>query len=329
MLHIHNGDCSAGVGRKSSLPGDHFAFRESLATGPTPEGVEGTEWRRVRAEHLAAEDDRERCEASLLEQEQSISSSLDQEEIVLWFEHDLFCQVHLIYLLDRFSRHRSAETRFSLVCIDSFPGKENFRGLGELDPSQLASLFPERQTVTSEQFAIGSAAWKAFRSPTPLAIQTFLQTNSSALPFLAPALRAHLARFPSITNGLGHIENRGLQLIAAGATGFRELFVSFGAADPVYGFGDAQFWESLLSLSTAPRPLLRIKTRAAAPIGQLLTPDLVHNAEFELTSDGLSVLSGESDFVTLNGIDRWLGGVHLTQDSTWRWDDETKAIRTI
>jgi hypothetical protein len=31
--------------------------------------------------------------------------------------------------------------------------------------------------------------------------------------------------------------------------------------------------------------------------------------------------------VALNGIDRWIGGVHLTgQRSAWRWDDGTEAV---
>jgi hypothetical protein len=33
------------------------------------------------------------------------------------------------------------------------------------------------------------------------------------------------------------------------------------------------------------------------------------------------VLAGEADHVRLNGIDRWLGGVHLEGDeAAWRWD---------
>jgi hypothetical protein len=37
-----------------------------------------------------------------------------------------------------------------------------------------------------------------------------------------------------------------------------------------------------------------------------------------MTSDGADVLAGRADAVALNGIDRWLGGVHLTPASLWR-----------
>jgi len=41
----------------------------------------------------------------------------------------------------------------------------------------------------------------------------------------------------------------------------------------------------------------------------------------------LSVLNGEEDFIKLNGIDCWLGGVHLQGgDSRWRWDEQNGKL---
>jgi hypothetical protein len=43
----------------------------------------------------------------------------------------------------------------------------------------------------------------------------------------------------------------------------------------------------------------------------------------ELSGDGWAVLVGEADQIELNGIDRWLGGVHLTgHEVAWRWDKD-------
>ena len=42
---------------------------------------------------------------------------------------------------------------------------------------------------------------------------------------------------------------------------------------------------------------------------------------------GCRVLEGRADHVALNGVDRWIGGVHLTGTSIpWRWDDGTETI---
>jgi hypothetical protein len=32
------------------------------------------------------------------------------------------------------------------------------------------------------------------------------------------------------------------------------------------------------------------------------------------------VLRGESDRVDLLGVDRWIGGSHITDENLWRWD---------
>jgi len=38
------------------------------------------------------------------------------------------------------------------------------------------------------------------------------------------------------------------------------------------------------------------------------------------------VLAGQADRVALLGIDRWLGGTHLTPAATWRWDPATGQL---
>ena len=39
------------------------------------------------------------------------------------------------------------------------------------------------------------------------------------------------------------------------------------------------------------------------------------------------MLDGEADHVALNGIDRWVGGVHLRGAPPWRWDEWREALR--
>jgi hypothetical protein len=346
MLHIHNGDASADTARQTSLPGEHLAWRESLITGPTPAGLSGDEWRRIRAQHLSAsyEPDLQECEAELLRQEEALAAFAGHDEVVLWFEHDLFCQLHLLYLLNWFSQsveiggeiERSVKTKLSLICIGEFPGKENFRGLGELNAEELASLFPARAQVTPEQLSLAATAWAAYCSPDPTEIENVLRTDTSALPFLQAALQAHLRRFPATTNGLGRIENRALELIEKDVQSFADLFARFGALEPVYGLGDAQFWLALQRLSLAPKPLITIAKRRTAEDNadrndrdpQALTPEVVQNARCELTELGRSALKAEVDFIALNGIDLWLGGVHLhDEDRLWRWDEESARIQ--
>ena len=316
ILHIHNGDASADVAKQSAIPGEHFAWREALIEGPASQ-VKTDEWRRRRAQHLSDtyDVDLADCEKESIAQEQKLASFQKYDEVVLWFEHDLFCQVHLIHLLNWFAQQDPGETKFSLVCIGGFPGRKNFRGLGELTPDEFASLFSSRQVVTKEQFDLAARAWNGYSSSDPRDIETLLQTDTSSLPYLAPALRGHLRRFPSTINGLGLIENRALHIIESGVKRFSELFRRFGELEPVYGLGDSQFWWSLRRLADANQPLLKINEG---------TPQ---DAAIEITDLGRAVLNGKGDFVLLNGIDQWLGGVYLSDErNLWRWDEEAQRI---
>jgi hypothetical protein len=46
-----------------------------------------------------------------------------------------------------------------------------------------------------------------------------------------------------------------------------------------------------------------------------------------LTNVGRRVLAGKDDAVALNGIDRWIGGVHLHGKSVrWRWDGKARSV---
>lgn len=164
MLHIHNGDSTANTMREAGFPGTHFAFREALATGPTPQGLSQDEWFAVRATHLAgmAAQDAPNIQQELAAQAATLASANPHDEIILWFEHDLFCQINLIYLLDRFARHTVTPARLSLICIGAFPGKPNFHGLGELTAAEMASLFDTRHEVSAAELQLAQRAWQAF-----------------------------------------------------------------------------------------------------------------------------------------------------------------------
>ncbi len=323
MLHVHNGDCSANVLKRSGLPGEHLVWREALIAGPTPGAVSADEWREFRARHLADAygGDFEECKRALAGQEESLSRFGEHEEVVLWFEHDLFCQTLLVYLLDWFSRRELGETRLSLVCVGEFPGVSDFRGLGQLTPAQMASLFESRREVSEAELSLGAEAWRAYSSPDPRAIEELLGGDTSVLPYLREAMLRHLARFPSTRNGLGRVENLALELIQSGHGEFPALFQKFGRAEAAYGLGDAQFWNDLRRLAEAGRPLLVVDAPAAGDAREFA------DKTFKLTAFGEDVRTGRDDFVKANGIDAWLGGVHLSAGrELWRWNEQEQKL---
>lgn len=65
------------------------------------------------------------------EQETVLERYREHDEVVLWFEHDLFDQTLLIYLLQWLAARERGAVSINLVCIDSFPGVHPFKGLGQ------------------------------------------------------------------------------------------------------------------------------------------------------------------------------------------------------
>ena len=325
MLHIYNGDSTAETARAAEIPGEHLSWREALVCGPAPSDLAEPEFIEVRARHLSTAYNTpfEKCRAELLAMHEALRTFSEHEEVVLWFEHDLFCQVQLIYLLKWFAAREIGKTKLSLVCIDEFPGVHPFHGLGQLNQEQLQSLFPGRSELAAPQLELAVKAWDSYSASNARSLISLLRTDMSALPFLKDALKKHLERFPSTRNGLGRVENTALSLVPAGHNKFRSLFPAFARRESSYGFGDAQVYLAIEAMVTARQPLLiqhNINHWSKDSAQMLL-------ASFELTADGKAVLAGEADFVVTNGIDTWLGGIHLQgKEAAWRWDEDTKQL---
>lgn len=324
MLHIHNGDSSAGTARNANIPGEHLTWREALVCGPARGDLSEADFLEMRAQYLSTAYgvELEKVRGELREQYQALEAFRDHEEVVLWFEHDLFCQVHLIYLLNWFAQRELGNTKLSLICIGEFPGVPSFDGLGQLNEEQLASLLPERVEVTAVQLEPAVRAWHAYSSSDPLDLIALRHSDTAALPFLHRATINHLQRFPWTHIGIGRVEQTALKLVADGCNDFKDLFVEFSRREGAYGFGDAQVYQSLRQMVDAPTPLLR-QTGNNSSTNR--TPML--KSSFAITDDGKEVLAGRRDFVVQNGIDQWLGGVHLHgPQAQWQWDDQVKKL---
>ncbi|PJB65851.1 MAG: hypothetical protein CO096_17815 [Armatimonadetes bacterium CG_4_9_14_3_um_filter_66_14] len=124
----------------------------------------------------------------LRRQEDDLRRFADHEEVVRWFDACLYDQTIRIRQLDWFGRRDLGDTKLSLLCVGEFPGFVGFKGLGELDPQQMASLLGARHEVASAETALAAAAWAAFCSPDPTDLERLLRGDTTALPYLGEAL---------------------------------------------------------------------------------------------------------------------------------------------
>lgn len=316
-LHIRCGDDILAKLKEAGLPGEMIRWADALCQGPTPAGLNEYEWRRVRAQHAKNFGGIPYDEAMefLRKQDDNLLRFRHHDEIVLWFEHDMFDQVILIYLLDWFARQDVGHRRLLLICPNQH--------LGFMGPEQLAQLYPTRQQVTARQIDLSRRAWQAFCATDPSKIETLLSEDTSALPFLRQALIRHLQEFPFVHNGLNQTEQNALDAIASGITEPKQLFQEIQRREESAWLGDSMFWPYLEQMAIGTDALLKIE--GAGP--WVNKPTEPSTRFIYLTEQGRRVLHGEEDWVGLKGLDRWLGGVHLQgQRVMWRWDSSQQAL---
>jgi len=307
MIHIHNGDSIANTARAAGLPGRHLPFRETLISGPVRPNLGAQEWIEERARFLSEHygENLLRVRNELLEQEQMLDRAREEEEVVLWFEHDLFCLVNLLYLLSRLNKVR----RLSLVWCT--------RPLGSQEDEDVSKEFHSRYPVAPAMMNAAALAWRTYTSEEATDLNRLLDADFVDFPFLRDGFLLHASRFPSTRNGLGEVEQRALAGIDAGATDFASLFLRFDQSPPRFGLGDGEFLRHLRRLTTCAVPMITITE---------MENETPPKALFALTPAGKNVLEAKVDFIELNNAGFWLGGAHLTRARLWRWDGDARRI---
>ncbi|HET7873759.1 MAG TPA: sigma-70 family RNA polymerase sigma factor [Terriglobales bacterium] len=331
MLHLTDGESVAGTLREAQVPGEVKVYGDLFDEGPTPANLAPLEWREVRARfhaeagYASLEDARRYGEAS----QEALDSCLGHDEVVLWTDHRLTDQLLILKVLDWLGRQELGATKVSLICLGRYPGIDDFVGLGQLNSDQLTSLADTRQPVSETQFQLARAGWSAFTSPDPIAIERLLQSDASALPFLAPALRRHLEQFPSVQNGLSRTEHQALvALLEKGPMPALKLFFAVQRTEDPLFMGDLSFFRLLLGMAQAKHPLVQTADASTLRLGEY-DESLRRwmNSPVSLTDAGRQVVAGRADYIRLNGVERWVGGVHLHgTEARWRWDSAKSRL---
>jgi len=326
FLHVLNGDSVRSTLEHSDVPGAFAVYAEILHEGPVPPDAGTGAWRETRSRYLAARDYLPYSDAlrTLEVWDAKLETFTDYDEIVLWFEHDLFDQLLLVRHLDWLARRNPGRTALSLICIGEFPGFEPFHGLGQLDSEQLTSLLGTREPVSPDQIALGVRAWRSFTASDPTELDTLVRSGDTpALPFLAGALRRFVEEYPGVGTGLPRTEHHILELLAVGQSTPERLFLAAQRFEERVFMGDSTFWRRVLDLAAGATPLVSLDVE---PPGDRALP----RGTVTITEAGRASLAGAADWVGLNGFDRWLGGVHLAAapggNVAWRYDRAARAL---
>lgn len=317
-LHVTNGDSTVPGLRGTGLAGEILPWRDVLHEGPVPD-VDDAQLRQIRASFLSAENADDIGTAVEFAERDRILEAQKRGEYVLWFEADLYDQLQIIQILDRVRRLGVAPDRISLICIGEHVEVAHFGGLGELSAAQLARLpSAAAVTMTDAGLAHAAAAWAAFRATEPTGLRTIIDSASLELRFLAEAFERLAQEYPATRDGLSVTERRILAAIAGGAATAGEVFARIMARERRPFLGDTWCFDRMTRFLRASTPLMASSSR---------TSPVERQTDVRLTDNGRRVLAGEDDHVRLNGVDRWIGGVHLSgRRVAWRWDEGTESV---
>jgi len=161
VLHILNGDSTAHTFAETGLKGDVLVWREVLSEGPLIENITSGEFWKDRSAWISDtfNDGAEGYQQNVLNELARLEDPHD--EINLWFEFDLHCQVNMLGVMNYLKQKTDLSgPAIFLICPDDYPGKEDFRGMGELNAEELEYLYDNIRTQLSEiDFIVAAEAW--------------------------------------------------------------------------------------------------------------------------------------------------------------------------
>ncbi len=243
-LHILNGDATLYVFEQTGIDGDTMIWREVLSEGPVEENIGSAGFWKNRAAWIgtAFNESEDGYQQKMLDQLAMLSEPYD--EINLWFEFDLHCQINMIGAMTYLDlRTDLSHPSVFLICPAEFPGKPGFKGMGELKEEELEYLYDNiRIQLSREDFIIANEAWNLYVSKDPVRLQQYLDTNTfwGSLHQLKPALQAELKRLQLNETGLNVIEQTLLDIYNSGITTREAIHKEFWKLDKTYGMGDLE-----------------------------------------------------------------------------------------
>jgi len=253
ILHILNGDDTLNSFEHTGLEGDIMVWPEVLSEGPLEENIASGGFWKKRSEWICKSFDEtpDNYEKKVINQLSRLSEPY--HEINLWFEFDLHCQINMLGLIVMLSKMTdlSAPATY-LICPDSYPGIEDFKGMGQLNEEQLEYLYDNiRVQIGEPDFFVAAEAWKYYTTNNAVELDKWLHENNywGNLHSLKSALQAHVKRIIVNSAGLNYIEQKLLDIYNSGIKSKPAIYEAFWQTEKIYGMGDMEIDIYLCSLT--------------------------------------------------------------------------------
>lgn len=213
LLHIINGDGLTEKLDQLHISGEIIIWREMLCEGPTSYEIGNEEFIAQRQDFfrkgygVSNEEYRENFLAEL----EKLEKINDFDEIILWFEFDLYSHINMMAVISFLSQKNKNFPLF-LVCSGRVQGEKNLIPLADLSAKQLQEHYDYKIRLNEDDLGMAILIWEIYcgNKPSRLLSEIKKTTNFTYLP---SCLRAHIERFPNAQTGLNSLETNILKLI--------------------------------------------------------------------------------------------------------------------
>ena len=289
QLHITNGDNFTSKLKELKFKGEIITWREMLCEGKTETTVGSEAFWKTRFDFLHKNYNVSKSwfVEKTLKEYRSLCNHKQQDEIILWFEYDLFCQINMLAVISWLKTHRR-HVQISLICSGYEDDSDHLYGLNELSDERIRELFETRVALSQNDIEYADYVWQLYCSDNPIRLENLSDFDLYQFDYLEEAIKTHLHRFPTIKNGLNEIENRVLQVAATTKPRSKKALMGSLLADQGwYGFGDTQYERILKNI----RPLFH----SFNPV--------------RLSKKGREILQNKDNYyASLRDTDAYLGG---------------------
>jgi len=315
QLCIVNGDsAAASLCQAFGLdPESVLVQHDVLSCGPLPALEPIEQWRRLREQfwqQICNVPTSPPLSRDLLRNTDRLREA---QAVLLWLGSGLSDQLLLPFTVHLFKSLGIELAKLSAVQFSQLPGKPvEIVGLGMLAPNELRS-HPAPESLSAAGIIELCKAWTAVVAPEPGRLLAFLREGVAVYPFLRRALKTLIARYPDEQTGLNYIDWDLLELSKTRGPKVAAVITHaiLGNAEHLDPVGDIYLLARLRGLADPllPHPALELSGDGFS----------IRRCEVKVTASGDDVLAGRKNFVELNGVDDWVGGVRLDSRSGAVW----------
>ena len=291
QLHIINGDILAQNINELGLEGQKVVWKEMLCEGPTVYLLGSKSFSKTRSQFLekyyriAPEDYQIQFITELLK----LDSLNGIEEIILWFEFDLFSHINMVAAISHLLE-RKVQVPMYLVCSKKLKDEKEFQPLSHLPIRNLKNHFDQRIHLNQDDLEMANLIWQYYNENNPLKLKALIKQRSN-FEYLSSCIRTHIERFPNSNTGLNTLENNILRLIKENnITSLNQLMGYSIQYQGYLGYGERQIQRLLDKLKEFYK---------------------VENDKVLLTEIGEEALAGTRNFYRVLKNDESFGGVKM------------------